>query len=148
MQLGCWSLAHFSMNSCVRLGASPTVATTVVHSQSESQFLLRPAPLAQSAALPRVLTGLVVLVDFFFNSLADGVPCSLIFWHFWLFLDFKLVIILLLVVRGSEGFLPVPLSWLEPTCFCFFRFSFDSCEFVVMLLFIVLIYGSEYEGGV
>ena len=113
MQLGCWSLAHFSMNSCVRLGASPTVATTVVHSQSESQFLLRPAPLAQSAALPRVLTGLVVLVDFFFNSLADGVPCSLIFWHFWLFLDFRSVVILLLVVRGSEGFLPMLPSWPE-----------------------------------
>ena len=59
------------------------------------------------------LTGLVVLVDFYFNSLIVGVPCSLIFWHFWLFLDFKLVIILLLVVRGSEGFLPMPPSWPE-----------------------------------
>ena len=60
------------------------------------------------------LTSLVVLVDFFFNSLVVKVPCRLIFWHFWLFIDFRLVVILLLVVRGSEGFLPTPPSWLEP----------------------------------
>ena len=64
----------------------------------------------QTATSP---TGLVVLVDFFFNSLADGVPCSLIFWHFWLVLDFRSVVILLLVVRGSEGFLPMLPSWPE-----------------------------------
>ena len=40
-----------------------------------------------------------------------GVPCSLIFWHFWLFIDFRLVVILLLVVQGSEGFLPTPTPW-------------------------------------
>ena len=57
------------------------------------------------------LTSVVVLVDFFFNSLVVGVPCSVIFWHFWLFIDFRLVVILLLVVRGSEGFLPTPPSW-------------------------------------
>ena len=56
------------------------------------------APPAQSAALPQVLTGLVVLVDFFFNSLVVGVPCSLIFWNFWLFIDFRLAVFLLLVV--------------------------------------------------
>ena len=44
------------------------------------------------------LTGLVVLVDFSFNSLVVRVPCSLIVWHFWLFIDFILVVILLLVV--------------------------------------------------
>ena len=47
---------------------------------------------------PLCCAGLVVLVDFFFNSLVVGVPCSLIFWHFWLFIDFRLVVILLLVV--------------------------------------------------
>ena len=59
------------------------------------------------------LTSLVVLVDFFFNSLVVGVPHSLIFWCFWLFIDFRLVVILLLVVRGSEGFPPTPPSWPE-----------------------------------
>ena len=59
------------------------------------------------------LTGLVVLVDFFFNSLVVGIPCSLIFWCFWLFIDFWLVVILLLVMWGSKGFLPMPPSWPE-----------------------------------
>ena len=49
---------------------------------------------------------------FFFNSFIVGLPCSLIFWQFWLFFVFKLVI-LLLVVWGSEAFLPTPPSWLE-----------------------------------
>ena len=37
----------------------------------------------------------------------------MIIWRFWLFIDFRLVVILLLVVQGSEGFLPVPPSWPE-----------------------------------
>ena len=64
-------------------------------------------------ALLWVLTGLVVLFNFLFNSLVARVLCSLIFWHFWLFIDFRLVVIVLLVVQGSEGFLSVPPSWLE-----------------------------------
>ena len=59
------------------------------------------------------LIGLVVLIDFFFNSFVVGVPCSLIFWRFWLFIDFRLVVILLLVVGGSKGSLPTPPSWPE-----------------------------------
>ena len=51
--------------------------------------------------------------DFFYNSLVVRVPCSLIFWHSWLFIDFRLVVILLLGVQGSEGFVPTPPSWLE-----------------------------------
>ena len=66
--------------------------------------------LAWVLSVPR-LTDLVVLFDYFFNSVVVGVPCSFIFWHFWLFIDFRLVVILLLVVRGSEGFLPMPPSW-------------------------------------
>ena len=68
---------------------------------------------AHMALLP-VLTSLVVLADFFFNSLVVRVPCSLIFWLLWLFIDFRLVVILLLVVRGSKGFPPMPPSWPEP----------------------------------
>ena len=49
----------------------------------------------------------------FFNSLVVGLPCSLAFWHFWLFIVFKLVVILLLVVQGSKALLPMPPSWLE-----------------------------------
>ena len=59
------------------------------------------------------LTGLVGLVDCFSNSLVLRVLCSLILWHFWVFIDFRLVVILLLVVQGSEGFLPMPPSWLD-----------------------------------
>ena len=61
------------------------------------------------------LTILVVVIDFFFffNSLVVRVPFSLIFWCFWLFIDFRLVVILLLVVQGSERFLPTPPSWPE-----------------------------------
>ena len=35
----------------------------------------------------------------------------MIFFQFWLFFVFKLVVILLLVVQGSEKFLPMPPSW-------------------------------------
>ena len=48
-----------------------------------------------------------------FNTLVVGVPCSLIFWQFWLFIVFKLVVVFLLVVQGTEVFLPTPSSWLE-----------------------------------
>ena len=70
-------------------------------------------PHCQEFSLSTHLVGLVGLVDCFFNSLVVGVSHSLIFWHFWLFIDFRLVVILLLVVRGSKGFLPTPPSWLE-----------------------------------
>ena len=50
---------------------------------------------------------------FFFNSLVVRLPFSLIFWQFWLFFVFKLVVILLLFVRGREIFLPTPLSCLS-----------------------------------
>ena len=39
---------------------------------------------------------------FFFNSLVVRLPCSSIFWQFWLFIVFKLVVIFLLVVQGSK----------------------------------------------
>ena len=49
---------------------------------------------------------------FFFNSLVVGLPCSSIFWQFWLFFDFKFAVVLL-VVRGGTVCLPTPPSWLE-----------------------------------
>ena len=47
----------------------------------------------------------------FFNSLVVGVPCSLIFWQFWLFIVLKWDVILHLDVQGSEAFLRMPPSW-------------------------------------
>ena len=122
MQLTCLSLAHFLIDSCVRLGVSPTVATALsTLSLSFSLSQPRPqGPTTCSGFSPLAtlevccLTGLVVLADFFFNSLVVRVPNNLIFWHFWLFIDFRLVFIHL-VVQGSEGFLPTPPSWLELT---------------------------------
>ena len=122
MQLTCWALAPLSNELLCETGS-------VSHSgnpcrspvSSESQFPIQPAPPAQSATLPQFCpstfllppTSLVGLVNCFFNSLAVRIPCSLIFWHFWLFIVFRLVFILLLVVRGSEGFQPTPPSWPE-----------------------------------
>ena len=51
---------------------------------------------------------------FFFNSLVFGLPWSLIFWQFWLVFVFKLVVILLLFVWGSEACLPMPPSLIYP----------------------------------
>ena len=50
---------------------------------------------------------------FFFNSLAVRLPYSSIFWQFSLAFVFKLVVTLLLVVRGGETYLPMPPSWPE-----------------------------------
>ena len=90
-----------------------------------------PSPAWSSAlhgfSLLACLTGLVGLVDWFFYSLVVGVPCSLIFWHFWWFIDFRLVVILLLVVWGSEGFLPMYPSWLE-------LWTFKKKDFICLFL--------------
>ena len=75
----------------------------------------------RSATLPRVLSILPVARlrlsyqsgECFFNSLFVGVPCSLIFWHFWLFIVFRLVVVFLLLVRENEGLLPLLPSWPE-----------------------------------
>ena len=44
------------------------------------------------------------------TCLSDFLPYSLIFCQFWLFLVFKFVVVLLLVVRGGTVCLPTPLS--------------------------------------
>ena len=86
----------------------------------------QPAPtsLAQSDALP-FSPPLTCLGGCFFNSFIVGLPCSLIFLQFWLFSVFKLVVILLLVVQGSEAFLPTLPSWpkLLFIFYCFLDFS-------------------------
>ena len=84
----------------------------------------QPAPILPS--WPAALSGIFSLLSIstppasqdecFFISLIVKVPCSLIFWQFWLFTVFKFVVILLLVVQGIEAFLPMPISWLELLC--------------------------------
>ena len=123
---------HFPTNSPVRLGVFPIVATpAVVHSQLWVCFLFsQPCPQGLPSHLrfspSASLTGLVGLVDCFFNSLDVRVLCSLIFWHFWLFMDFRLVVILLLVVWGSEGFVFTPPSWSELRFFFKLLFVWNS----------------------
>ena len=56
---------------------------------------------------------------FFFNSLVVRHPYSSIFWKFLLFLVFKLVVVLLLVVQG--GTVNLPPSWPEVLTFNFKR---------------------------
>ena len=73
---------------------------------SESEFLIQSALPTLSAASLQVLTGLVFLFDCFFNSLGVGAPCSLIFWHFWLFIDFRLVVTLFWLCEEAKGFSP------------------------------------------
>ena len=48
---------------------------------------------------------------FLLYTLVVGLPYSSIFWHFWLFLVFKFVV--LLVVWGGTVYLPTPPSWPE-----------------------------------
>ena len=77
-----------------------------------AEFGIQPCPhglshllgFSELAHALRHLTGLVVLVAFFFNSLVVGVPCSLIFWRFWLFIDFIFVVILLWLCEEAKGF--------------------------------------------
>ena len=91
----------------MRPRVSPTVATTIVHSPLWVCFLLsRPCPISLPLC-QSFSTGFIALFDCFFNSVVVGVPCGLIFWHFWLFIDFRLV------VQQSEGFLCMPPSWPE-----------------------------------
>ena len=93
--------------------------TTKVHSQlwvpsvspdHVDRHLAAASPASLQFLSVHHLTRLVVLIDCFFNSLVVWVPCSLIFWQFWLFIDLRLIVILL-VVPGSEGFPPRPPSW-------------------------------------
>ena len=57
---------------------------------------------------------------FFFNSFV-GLPYSSIFWQFWLFFAFKLVVVLLWVVQGSEAYLSILPSCPEVLASCLSR---------------------------
>ena len=145
MQLACWALAPLSNKLLCETGSfshrgnghSPHQALSLSFPLSHllpcSLTLHHSQPCPQGL-LPHwflsicCLTGLVVLFDYFFNSMVVRVPCSLIFWHFWLFTDFRLVIILLLVVQEREVFLPTPPSWPEIGPFLrLWETAFHSC---------------------
>ena len=141
------SLSQLPAHCTVRSYASPHLRITAYDPFSEPCLwdLLPCLKFSLYTCLSRLLaTSLVGLVDCFFNSLAVIVPRSLIFWHFWLFIVFRLVVGLFLVVRVSEGFLPRPSSWPElPQLLNFVIFcSEDVCHLPLLSvpLFDVLIY--------
>ena len=105
----CWSpgLRSLSRSSVV----SPSLYTqkcgiahsTIHHLARPSSRCLAASPLCPCCPSPPLLP--------VFNSLVVGLPYSSIFWQFWFFV-FKLVVVLL-VVQGSEVFLPTSASWPE-----------------------------------
>ena len=99
--LGCGSV---SLPSC-----SPQFICTEVWDPRSASHCLAGSPLRPAAHLcPSCHLG----ECFFFNSLIVGLPYSLIFWQFWLFIVFKFVV-LLLVVRGGTVCLPTHPSWMK-----------------------------------
>ena len=87
------------------------------------QPLVLSAPAASVSAPPGGLNE-----RFFFNYLVVRLPYSWIFWQFLLFLVFKFVVVLLLVVQGGKVYLPTPPSWPE-VLFLFFDIGLYSCDF-------------------
>ena len=126
MQLACLALAHFttlscksgSFSQCSNPRCSPRSALSLSFPFSQP-CSHGPLPCCRFSPTAR-FTHLVGLADCFFNSLVVRVPCSFIFWHCRLFIDFRCVVILLLVVRGSEGFVHMPPSWLGLPLLLFF----------------------------
>ena len=88
---------------------------------------------------------------FFFKLLVIRLPYSSIFWKFWLFFVSKLIVDLLLFVRGSRVYLPTPSSWLVidlffvPIIFSFPEGHADGiiqCVIIRTFVFIISSYGS------
>ena len=77
------------------------------------QLQLVHQPLPWLCVLSASAAFLCSLGECFFNSSVVGLPWSLNIWQFCLFFVFKFVVVLLLVVWGSEVFLPMSPPWLE-----------------------------------
>ena len=75
--------------------------------------ILQPLPCHKSSPpwLPAFTLSTSLDECFFFNSLFVRLPYSLIFWQFWLFSDFKFVVVLLLVLQGGKMYAAIPPSW-------------------------------------
>ena len=70
----------------------------------------------------------------FFNSLVVRVPCNLIFWHVWLFIDFRLLLSSFWLCEEAKGFF-LHLH-LGPNCCCciFFKWTLDEQKFLILVL--------------
>ena len=86
-------------------------AWSTSHRLAHLVYHLALCPLCPSCLFSPPPTSLVEC--FFFNSLVVRLPYSLIFCQFWLFIVFRFVIVLLLVVRGGTVCQPTPPSWPE-----------------------------------
>ena len=78
-----------SCSTCICCCCFSTATTSLHHTVS-------------SLPLLPVSTPLTRLDECFFKSLVVGPPYCLIFWQLWLFFGFRLVVILLMVVRGAK----------------------------------------------
>ena len=93
----------------------PSCSSWFIHTPMWDHLLHQPLPCHESSPpqLPVSAPPTSLVECFFFNSLIVRVPYSLIFWQFWLFVVFKFVVVLLLVVQGGKVYLSTPPSWLE-----------------------------------
>ena len=90
----------------------PSCSSWFIHRRMWDHPFLQPPPCHESSPpqLP-ILTPPTGLAEwFFFNSLVVRFPYSSIFWQFWLFVVFKFLVALLLVVRRGTVYLPMPPS--------------------------------------
>ena len=85
-----------------------------IHTQMWDFLVHQPLPCCESSPphLP-VCAPPTSLDEYFFNSLVVKLPYSSIFWQFWLFLVFKFVVVLPLVVQAGKVYLSMPPSWPE-----------------------------------
>ena len=137
VQLSCPSLAHFLTNSSMRLGVSSTAATpAVVPSQLWVSILPSATPHPRGPLSHLGFSEPAPPAQFtagsyrFFWLTFSLIPWLSKFHAVWfsgasgcLLIAFRLVVIFLLVVWGSEGFLPMPPSSPEPPHFYFSNFK-------------------------
>ena len=93
------------------LGLSRSPVPVYLHPNVGPPIL--PAPPCCKSSLPQQpISAPPTSLDecFFFNSLVVSLPYSFVLWQFCLFLVFKFVVVLLLVVRGGTVCLPMPPS--------------------------------------
>ena len=111
----CWSpgLHGLAYSPVVLPGLSARKCGTASLSHACLVHQLPPCSMSLPPQLPISAPPMSLDECFFFNSLVVGLPCSLIFWKFWLFFVFKFVVVLLLFVQVGKMYLPMPPSWLE-----------------------------------
>ena len=125
MQLACSALAPLSNKFSYKPGSFSSLCNPYSTLQLKVLSLYihsQPAPSCPHSLPPWLRSSLLTqlpisapptgLGECFFNSLVFRVPCSLLFWQFWLFIVLKLVIILLLVLQEVKCFyVQLHLGW-------------------------------------